>query len=187
MSDDVLNKSFCCDLASCKGACCVEGDFGAPLEPEERKIIQEIYPKVKPELDEVSQRVIESEGTDQYFPGMNDYGTRLRPDGACAFVVFDDHGQAACGIEKQYNAGNISFKKPLSCELYPIRVNREEGLSFLALNYDDWEICEPAIQKGHKLGLPLIHFLKSALIRSFGQEFYDALEAARQYHEEKEE
>jgi hypothetical protein len=161
----------------------VEGEFGAPLEPEEREILKEIAPLVLPVLDETSARTLNEQGTDTYYPGMNDHGTTLRPDGACVFTVFDQHGIASCGIEKQCEAGVIDFKKPISCELYPIRVTRNRQLGFIALNFDEWEICKPAIKNGHQLGLPVIHFLKNALNRAFGKEFYEALEAARQHHE----
>lgn len=187
VSDDVLTKSFCCDLGACKGACCVEGDFGAPLEPSERVKLREVLPDVFPDLDEVSQNVIAEEGVDRFFVGMSDFGTVLRPDGACAFAIFDEDGKALCGIEKQYRAGKIDFKKPLSCELYPIRVTKDEDVNFMALNYDDWTICKPAIKNGSELGLPLVHFLKDALIRGYGQEFYDALEAARVYNKQSKE
>lgn len=186
VSDEILEKKFCCNLAACKGVCCVEGDYGAPLEPEEREILKAIYDKVEPGLDDVSRDAIDANGVEQYFPGMNDYGTTLRPDGACAFVTFDESGMALCGIEKKYNEGIIDFKKPLSCELYPIRVNRDREVGFTALNYDEWEICTPAIMNGEKLGLPLVVFAKEALIRGFGEEFYNALEAAQEFYNEKE-
>jgi len=183
VSDDILEKKFCCDLGACKGACCVEGEFGAPLEPEERKILRQIAPLVRPILDDSSERTLLQQGVDTFYPGMNDHGTTLRPDGACVFAVFDEQGIASCGIERQYEAGVIDFKKPISCELYPIRVTRNRETGFIALNFDQWEICKPAVEKGHQLGLPVIHFLKNALIRSFGEEFFEALEAARKHKE----
>lgn len=183
VSDELLEKKFCCDLAACHGACCVKGDFGAPLEPQEREILREILDDVMPVLDEESQNSLREQGVDTYYPGMNDHGTSLRPDGACAFTIFDEQGTALCGIEKQYREGVIPFKKPLSCELYPIRVNRNRETGFLALNFDEWSICKPAVDQGHRLGLPVTHFLKDAIIRGFGQEFYEALEAARVHHD----
>ncbi|MBY5959474.1 DUF3109 family protein [Membranicola marinus] len=183
VSDELLEEKFCCDLGACKGACCVQGDFGAPLEPEERDTLREIYKDVLPVLDKVGRQTIQELGVDTYFPGMNDHGTTLRPDGACVFTVFDENGMASCGIEKQYEAGIVEFKKPLSCELYPIRVMRNPETGFTALNFDRWKICQPATVKGNALGLPVIHFLKNALIRAYGEEFYDALDAARIHHE----
>lgn len=178
VSDELLEKRFCCDLGACKGACCVEGEFGAPLEPEEREILQALKPEILPHLDAESQAAIREQGVDTFYPGMNDYGTALRPDGACVFAVFDENGMALCGIEQQYMAGKIEFKKPLSCELYPIRVTRNPSTGFTALNFDDWSICKPAGKLGMEMGLPVIQFLRSALIRAYGEEFYEALEAA---------
>lgn len=183
VSDELLEKKFCCNLTACQGACCVEGEFGAPLEPDEREILQEIKADVLPILDSQSQKAIRQQDVETYYPGMNDHGTTLRPDGACVFTVFDDQGMALCGIEQQYHAGRIDFKKPLSCELYPIRVSRNRESGFTALNFDEWSICQPAVEQGHQLGLPVIHFLKDALIRGFGEEFYEAIEAARKHHE----
>lgn len=183
VSDDLLEKKFCCDLAACHGACCVEGEFGAPLEPEEREVLQEISAKVLPVLDDESRKAIQEQGVDTYYPGMNDHGTTLRADGTCAFAVIDEQGIVYCGIEKQYRAGLIEFKKPLSCELYPIRVTRNPHIGFTALNFDEWSICQPAVKQGHQLGLPVIHFLKDAIIRGYGEEFYEALEEARKHLE----
>ena len=182
VSDEILVKKFCCDLGACKGACCVEGEFGAPLEPEERETLKKIEPLVRPILDKASRTSLLEQGTDTYYPGMNEHGTSLRPDGACVFAVFDDMGVASCGIEKQYEAGVIDFKKPISCELYPVRVTRNKDTGFTALNFDDWKICKPALDQGNELGLPVIHFLRDALTRAYGSEFYEALEAAREHH-----
>lgn len=183
VSDELLEKKFCCNLGACQGACCVEGDFGAPLDPEEREVLRAIEPLVMPVLDAESTRAIEEQGVEVYYPGMNDHGTSLRPDGACVFTIFDEQGTAWCGIEKQYRAGVIDFKKPLSCELYPIRVTRNPQTGFTALNFDEWSICKPAEVQGKTLGLPLIHFLRDAIIRGYGAEFYEALEEARNHLE----
>jgi len=40
ISDDVLEKQFVCDLTKCKGACCEDGDAGAPLKEAEKTIIE---------------------------------------------------------------------------------------------------------------------------------------------------
>lgn len=184
VSDELLEKKFCCDLSACHGACCVEGDFGAPLEPEEREVLRAIAPIVKPILDADSQQAIDEQGVDTYYPGMNDYGTTLRADSACAFTVIDEKGTAWCGIEQQYRAGLIDFKKPLSCELYPIRVTRSPKTGFTALNFEKWSICQPAEVLGRKQGLPVIYFLREAIIRGYGEEFYEALDEARRHLEQ---
>lgn len=187
VSDEILEKKFCCDISACMGACCVEGDYGAPLLPEEVEIVRELAGKVKPVLDDAGRKALEEGGAVTLYPGMDSYGTALRPDGACVFTVFDEYGRAGCGIEKQYEAGEVSFKKPLSCHLYPVRVTRNPELGFTAMNYDEWEICKPALLMGQKNGLPLFRFLKEALIRGFGEEFYEALEAAYEYRRQEKE
>src|SRR5690606_37384133 len=178
VSDELLEKRFCCDLGACRCACCVEGDFGAPLEPEERKILQALQPDVVPHLDASSQEAIREQGVDTYYPGMNDYGTTLRPDGACVFTVFDENGVALCGIEQQYRAGRIDFKKPLSCELYPIRVTRNPVTGFTSLSFDDCNIFQPAGVLARELGMHVIQFHRSALIRGYVVAFYNLLYSA---------
>lgn len=185
VSDDILERKFCCDIQACKGACCVEGAFGAPLEEEEREVLRKILPVVRPLLDESSRQTVDEQGTDTYYPGMNDYGTTLRPDGACALAVFDENGMASCGVEKAWEAGNTDFRKPLSCQLYPIRVFKNRELGYTALNFDEWEICKPAVKKGNELGLPVLFFLKDALVRGYGTAFFEALEAAWRHKQEK--
>jgi len=185
VSPEIFEKKFCCNLAACKGACCVEGDYGAPLLEEEVKIMKELTELVAPLVDEMGRKTLEEKGGVHFYDGMGEYGTTLRPDRACAFVVFDELGRASCGIEKLYEAGEIDFRKPISCFLYPIRVSRNFGTGFVALNYEEWDICQPALEKGSELGLPLIHFLKDALISGFGEEFYSALEEAYEEYEEK--
>jgi len=180
ISADVVEKQFICNLNACKGACCKEGDFGAPLEPEERNTLDEIYPAVKPFLLEESIHKIEKSGTNQWYENPKEYGTTLLPDGACVFMTRDELGIAHCGIEQAYNQGLTSFKKPISCHLYPIRV--ESNGKFEHLNYDVWEICSAACTLGKEKEVAVYQFLKDALIRKYGVEFYDQLDAAaKQY------
>ncbi len=181
ISDEILEAKFVCNLAVCKGACCVEGDFGAPLEDEEKNILTSILEKVKPYLTEDGIKALEENGPYQYYEENEEFGTTLRADGACAFVCFDDQGVAGCGIEKAYEAGKIDFKKPISCHLYPVRVKKEEELGFEALNYDQWEICKAACTLGEASGVSLIDFVKEAIIRKYGEPFYEELKAASAY------
>ena len=91
----------------------------------------------------------------------------------CAYVIFEDK-IARCAIERAYEEGTISFRKPVSCHLYPIRVGKlKQGF---ALNYHQWSICEPARILGEKEGVPVFRFLKDAIIRVYGEEFYGELE-----------
>jgi hypothetical protein len=174
ISSDVLEKKFCCDLEKCKGACCVQGDAGAPLTPEEVKILKKIYPKVKPFLREVSIEAIDSQGT-HVIDDEKETVTPLVDNKECAYAVFEN-GIAKCGIEKAYTEGKIKFRKPISCHLYPIRLRRYK--SFTAVNYDIWSICEPARILGNRENIPLHSFLKDAVIRKFGRNWFKQLKLA---------
>ncbi len=173
VSQDVFDVKFACDLGACKGACCVKGDSGAPLEEEECKILDEIYPEVAPYLTEARRETIAAEGT--WILGKEGYETPLLEGKECVYVVFNN-GVALCGIEQAYRDGKIKFQKPVSCHLYPIRVNRMGSINVDALNYDQWSICNAACHKGERLGLPVFRFLKAPLIRKYGTRFYDELE-----------
>ena len=181
ISDDVIHEQFICNLKACKGACCWEGDYGAPLETEEIAILDSIYEKVKPHLTEEGIKAIEEKGTSVYYEKAKEYGTSLQPDGACSFMTKNELGMAKCGIEQAYLAGDTDFKKPISCHLYPIRINKDERVLFEALNYDRWDICSAACDLGKKEEVPVYQFLKEPLIRKYGEDFYDELDAAAKY------
>jgi len=173
VSEDIIEKDFMCNLSTCKGACCVGGDAGAPLEEEEVKILQKIYPKIKPFLRLEGIKVIEEQGV---FVTLEDgeLETPLVNNENCAYVNFDNRGVAICGIEEAYNQGKISWKKPVSCHLYPVRV--KDYSEFSAVNYHKWEICDDACTLGKELQIPIYKFVKEALIRKFGEDWYMELE-----------
>ncbi|HZW77859.1 MAG TPA: DUF3109 family protein [Flavobacteriaceae bacterium] len=173
VSEDIIEKDFVCNLNACKGACCIEGDAGAPLEKEEVDILWNLYPKIKPFLRPQGIRAIEQQGTHVETPG-GEFETPLVNGGECAYVTFTETGIATCGIEDAYNAGVIDFQKPVSCHLYPIRV--QEYSEFSALNYHRWPICDPACALGKELRVPIYKFVKNALIRKFGEDWYLELE-----------
>lgn len=174
LSDDIRDKHFVCDLLKCKGACCVEGDFGAPLEKDELEVLENIYPTVKPYLSEAGIREIEKQGTWVVDPD-GDLGTPTIDNRECAYAIYDEKGILKCGIEQAYIDGKIEYQKPISCQLYPIRITKYE--EFDALNYDRWEICSPACSHGEALQVPIYKFLKNALIRKYGEAWYQELEA----------
>jgi len=180
VSEDIFEEHFQCNLNACKGACCVAGDFGAPLEEEEIEVLKAIYPTVKPYLDPSGVKAIEEKGVSQIYADDNHEfpGTTLRADGACAFLSKDHNGIAYCGIESAYRDSKIAFKKPISCELYPIRYSEVEHADFRALNYDRWNICNPACSQGKMNGIRLFEFLKDALVRKFDEDFYEELVGA---------
>lgn len=173
VSEEIIKNDFVCNLSACKGACCIDGEAGAPVEPEERAILEEIYPKVKPYLRKEGIEAIEKQGV--YITRENgEIETPLINDADCAYVTFDDRGIALCGIEEAYNQGDISWKKPVSCHLYPVRI--QEYSSFSAVNYHRWKICDDACSLGAELQVPVYKFVKDALLRKFGEEWYTELE-----------
>lgn len=181
ISDDVIQEQFICNLNACKGACCWEGDYGAPLEKEELEILDKIYEKIKPHLTEDGIKAIEEQGTYVYYKEPKEHGTSLQPDGACAFMTKNELGMAKCGIEQAYLAGDVDFKKPISCHLYPIRVKKDDKILFEAINYDRWDICSAACDLGKKEEVPVYQFLKEPLIRKYGEDFYEELDAAAKH------
>ena len=175
LSEDIVEKKFVCDLNACKGACCVEGDSGAPLEMEELDILDEIYDKVKPYMRPEGIAAIEEQGKFVMdFDG--EYVTPLVEGAECAYVTFDSDGTAKCAIEKAYRAGEVRFPKPISCHLYPIRISKLQELD--ALNYHRWPICAPACDCGSKLDVRVYKFLKEPLIRKYGKEWFAKVDHA---------
>lgn len=174
VSTDIFERFFICNLEKCKGACCVEGDLGAPLEEEELSILEDIYDKIKPYLSEEGIRVIEEQGK-YVLDFEGDYVTPIINNRECAYAVYDKNGILKCGIEMAYEDGKTDFKKPLSCHLYPVRVSKLREIT--AVNYDQWDICNPACKLGAELNMPVYKFLKEALIRKFGRNWYEELVA----------
>jgi len=181
VSDDVIKKQFICNLKACKGACCWEGDWGAPLAKGEKEILDKIYPKIKPYLTEEGREAIEKNGAYIYNDEPAEFGTMLVKNKACAFMTTDELGIAHCGIEQAYNDGITDFKKPISCHLYPLRASKDENIGFEALNYDTWDICNAACELGKKEQLPVYIFVQDAIKRKYGDDFYDELHAAAKH------
>ena len=183
VSEDIIEKDFICNLSACKGACCIDGDAGAPLENEELKILDEIFSKVKPFLRQEGIEAIKEQG----IYTTNDEGEQETPliDGAdCAYVIFDDNNVALCAIEEAYNQGEIVFKKPVSCHLYPVRIQNYS--EFAAVNYHHWQICDDACALGKELQVPVYKFVKQALVRKFGEDWYkDLEEVANKYNNKR--
>ncbi len=181
VSEAVLEEKFRCELSACKGACCWEGDFGAPLEPEECATLERIFEDIRPFLSPEGAERLADHGLTTHYPEMDMTGTPLLPDGACAYLTFGTDGVANCGIEQAWKAGKTDFRKPISCHLYPVRVSRNDAVGFEALNYDQWDICSAACAAGHREHIPVYRFVKDAIIRKYGPEFYEELEAMAAY------
>ncbi len=172
ISDDVRDSFFCCDLEACKGACCVEGDAGAPLEELEISLIEDYFEFIMPYMLPGGIKVIESSGVFDYDADGN-YVTPLVNDRDCAFVYYED-GIARCAIEKAFREKAIPFPKPVSCNLYPIRI-RQLASGAEGLNYHKWSICKKAVEKGYREKVKMYSFLDQALIRKYGRAWYNRL------------
>lgn len=183
ISEDIFSEEFVCNLSKCKGACCVEGDVGAPLDADEREILDNIFEKVKPYLTQEGVQSIEEQGTWVTDPADGMFVTPMVNGGECAYVTYDHKGITKCGIEKAYEDGAVDWQKPISCHLYPIRV--QEYRTFTAFNYHEWKICSDACELGKELKVPIYKFLKTPLIRKYGEEFYSTLsDAAEEWERE---
>ncbi|QJD95678.1 DUF3109 family protein [Mucilaginibacter robiniae] len=171
--EDVISEHFVCNLNRCKGACCLEGDSGAPLAADELDILKEIYPKVKPYMTAKGIATIEREGTHVTdFEG--DYTTPcVDTNKECAYVTWEN-GITKCAIEKAWQDGAVNWRKPVSCHLYPIRITNYP--EFDVLHYDRWNICSPACSFGSELKVRVYEFLKEPLIRKYGAAWYQELE-----------
>jgi len=173
VSEDIIEKDFVCNLGACKGECCISGAAGAPVTKDEVEILKDIYPNVKPFLRPEGIAAIDKQGT-HVLSTTNELETPLVNQKECAYVTFSKNGTAGCGIEDAYNAGVIDFKKPISCHLYPVRV--QDYSEFSAVNYHKWPICDDACTLGNELKVPVYKFVKEALVRKFGIHWYQELE-----------
>jgi hypothetical protein len=175
ISLDLLDEHFVCDLATCKGICCIEGDDGAPLEEDEVAIIESLLPIIWDDLTEKSKEVINLQGV-SYIDHDGEPVTSIVNGEECVFTYNDASGQCKCAIEKAYREGKTDFYKPISCHLYPVRLQKYE--EYTAVNYHRWSVCNCARKLGGKLKVPVYQFLKEPLIRKFGENWFDQLELA---------
>lgn len=183
VSFDFFDKQFCCDLAVCKGLCCIEGDSGAPLERNELDELKQVLPLIWKDLPQKSKKVINEQGV-AYVDVEGDLVTSIVEGKECVFAYTDEKGFCKCAIEKAWKEGKTSFRKPISCHLYPARLTKYAR--FTAVNFHSWNICLCANRLGEKKGVPAYRFLKEAFVRKFGNEWYEQLEMAGDvYYAEK--
>lgn len=183
VSDEIIEEQFVCDLVKCKGGCCVDGDAGAPLENSELKELNAVYNAVLPYLSKECKIILETEGKYVYDKEFG-WVTPTISNGMCAYGLVDKNGIVKCGIEQAYNDGKISWKKPISCHLFPIRIKKAKKTELV--NYEPRpDLCSAACTLGKKLKLPVYQFLKEPIIRKFGKDFYEALEAAAVHNTNK--
>lgn len=184
VSLDLIERYFCCDLDTCRGECCIEGDAGAPITEEERAEIERILPAIQDDLLPQGRRVIEEQGV-AYVDEEGDLVTSIIDGGNCVFTTYGPDGMCLCAIEKAYREGRIGFMKPESCHLYPVRLTRYP--SFTAVNLHRWNICKCAEVLGRRKRLRAYEFLRGPLERKFGREWYEELDfTAREYLAQKE-
>jgi hypothetical protein len=177
VSQVAFEHAFCCDLSKCKGACCVEGDAGAPLLPSEVPILESIQDAIRPYLRPEGLAALEAQGV-AVKDHDGEWVTPLVDGRECAYVTFDQ-GVAKCGIEQAAAAGAVDWPKPISCHLYPIRVTKYQD--FDALNVHHWKVCEPACSLGQELKLPVFRFLQGALVRAYGPAWMEEAEEVYQF------
>lgn len=179
ISEELLETEFVCNIGACKGACCVEGEAGAPLEETETHILARLYESVKPLLRPEGVAAIEKQGT--HVKGSDgDWETPLVDGKECAYTLFTEEGVAKCGLEEAFAKGMTNWKKPISCHLYPVRVREYTELT--AVNYHRWHVCDPACDLGAELKVPVYKFVREALIRKFGEDWYSELEEVAREH-----
>ena len=175
VSLDVLESKFCCDLDHCKGACCVDGDSGAPLTPDEAVVIEELYPFFEEYLSEENRKEIARQGF-SLIDGDGDLVTPIIGKNECVFTFVDEKGITKCAIERAYFEKITSFRKPVSCHLFPVRIT--EYKRFDGVNYEKLKICRQGRACGKSSNLPLWQYLKDPLIRKYGEEWYQELKMA---------
>jgi len=174
LSLDILQKHFCCDLPKCLGACCVQGQSGAPLDKDEIPILEDILETITPYLKPEGVKSIQEQGV-AIFDSDHDLVTPLIDGKECAYCI-NENGISLCGIEKAWFDKKVDFRKPISCHLYPIRV--KNYTSFIGLNYDQWDVCEPARKLGGGISMHIYKYLEDAITRAYGRDFYSQMEEA---------
>ncbi len=179
VSLDVIECYFCCNLDDCKGACCIEGDAGAPITKEEEEALNQALPAVIGQLPKEAREVIKKQGV-SYVDEEGDLVTSIIGNKDCVFCTYDKKGVCLCALEIGYNRGECKLKKPVSCHLYPIRLT--EYPTFTAVNYDERKICRGAVKLGKEKGIRVYQFLEGPLVRHFGEEWYQELkQVAEEY------
>jgi hypothetical protein len=181
ISLDLFDQKFSCNLHHCHGICCVEGDSGAPLEMDEITELENVLPVIWDDISDKAKEVIEKQGV--AYPDIEgEMVTSIVNGKDCVFTCYGKDGICYCAVEKAWREGKISFMKPISCHLYPIRTKKYP--EYTAVNYQQWSICSGARALGQITGTPLYKYLKEPLIRKFGQEWYDELTIAAEMLEE---
>lgn len=181
VSDDLFEEYFCCDLASCKGICCVEGDAGAPLDADDIERIDADMETIRRYMTEEGRAAVDEQGI-FVIDEDGDFVTPLVDGAECAYS-YRDGDATLCAIERAARDGAIGYLKPLSCHLYPIRLSKIGDMT--ALNYHRWSVCSSAAECGKKRGVKVYRALREPIVRAFGEEFFGHLEEMERYFEGK--
>lgn len=180
ISNDLLDAEFSCNLGACHGGCCVQGEAGAPLEADERAQLEEVLPRVRKYLSPEALRIIDEKGVwEEIEPGH--YVTTCVNNAECVFVTYEGT-VAKCAIQRAYQEGRVDFPKPISCHLYPIRVQRYGEVE--VLNYEQIELCAPGRKFGARCGVDLADYLREPLIRKYGETWYERFQEIRRARRE---
>jgi hypothetical protein len=171
VSDELKSVYFCCDLQACKGACCIEGDAGAPLDEEEISLLEDHIDDIKPFMRKEGIAEVEDMGVFDY-DAEGKFVTPLVKGRECVYVYFEEE-ITRCAIEKAFSEKKIPFQKPISCHLYPIRI--KETAAYDTVNYHRWPICKKALENGFNQKIPLYAFAQDSLIRKYGRSWYNKL------------
>lgn len=183
VSLDLVEKWFVCDLDACLGACCIEGDAGAPITEEESRRLQDLWITVKNDVSPRAVEAIKDDGVSYRDPD-GDLVTQIVDGKDCVFTCYAPGGKCLCALEKAFREKRLPDIKPISCRLYPVRIKEYDG--FTAVNFHKWKICKPAETLGRKLGVRAYEFLKEPLTARFGKEWYEELETtAREWLKQK--
>lgn len=172
VSLDLAEEFFCCDLEKCLGACCIEGDAGAPVTLDEVAELEEVLPVIEQYMLPRAVEEVKENGV-AYVDSEGDMVTTLLDGANCAFCTFASGGICLCAADKAYREGLTGWRKPISCSLYPVRVKEYDD--FTAVNYHRWKICRPAVENGRRLGIRLYQFLEGPLTERFGADWYQEL------------
>ena len=177
ISEEVVSEWFSCDYEVCRGKCCIVGDSGAPLGEDELESLERNYPVYSDLMQSKGRAAVSRLG----FFDIDRDGDLVTPlcEGSeeCAYCFFEGAGNCLCAMERRWFEGRCDFRKPISCQLYPIRITRMPG-GGEALNLHRWDICRDAFEKGKREGTRVYQFLKDPLVRKYGQEWWDMLDAA---------
>ena len=175
VSNDIFKEQFACELSACNGACCWKGDYGAPVSRKEAECLIELTPSVMELLTEDSKKTLQSQDSIIYYNDIKQLGTSLNADGSCVFMTWEG-GMANCVIENEKRKNPDLPDKPVSCQLYPIRVRNNAQNDLDILEYDRWDICNAACAKGKKENMPIFRFVRNGVERKYGKDFYNLLE-----------